>query len=410
MQVGKLPDAGSLRWSGRAAIAAVAALSMALVGCEIKETDFTYYELGEKHLINNNATQAAKDFLKSIDKEERTRSKARAYLAVSYDQAAKKMKNIPSEAKKYAALRDKAINEVRQDPAAVQGMVRILSRQDFLAESAENALVVLGEDCVQNLIVSYHKPLMRRKVQRVLERIGPKAGAGLKEAIQSDSYDALEKSELLRILGHVTDAQSIPFLKSLRENEAASAGLRTEASAALYNLGEKGERNFILNNLESTDLLARRAAAHALQFLDRKPPASKIVERLSDEDEIVRLSIVQAVQKHGNGRSTINALVDALQKETNNAVVDKMVDTVAGFETSAIAPTLSALMKTQENDHWRRRQRLSRIIGHEQVIWKLSENQLYDLDEFYRKETSPQVQSILADILNKIYEKEKGGN
>ncbi len=76
-----------------------------------------------------------------------------------------------------------------------------------------------------------------------------------------------------------------------------------------------------------------------------KPPASTIIERLSDEDEIVRMSIVQAIQKHGNGRSTINALVDALQKEKNNAVVDKMVETIASFEASAIEPTLKALMK-----------------------------------------------------------------
>ena len=409
MQVGKLPGSGWLRQSGRIAIAAVAALSMTLIGCEVKRTDFTYYEEGQKQLINGSAAQAAKDFQKSIEKEPNTRSNARAYLAVAYDRAAKKVKNIPSEAKKFADLRVKAINEVRQDPSAVQSMVLILNRQDFLSESAEDALVVLSESCVPDLIKSYHKPLVRRKVQRVLVRIGPKSTAGLKEAIQSDSYNAQEKSELVRVLGHVTDDQSIPFLKSLRENEAAPAGMRTEASAALYNLGEKGERNFILDNLDSKDLLARRAAAHALQFLDRKPPASKIIERLSDEDELVRESIVQAVQKHGNGRSTISALVDALQKEKNNRVVDKMVETIAGFEAAAIEPTLNALMKKQENDHWRRRQRLSRIIGDERVIWKLSENQLYDLDDFYRKETASQVQSILGDILNKIHLKEQGG-
>lgn len=409
MQVGKLPGFGALRWSGRVAISAVAALSMALVGCEIKRTDFLYYDVGRKQLINDNASQAADDFLKSIEKEPKTRSSARAYLAVAYDRAAKRVKNIPSEAEKYAAMRDKAIGEVRQDPSAVQGMVLILKRQDFISESAEDALVILSDDCVPDLINAYHNPLVRRKVQRVLERIGPKAAPGLQKAIQSDSYNALEKSELLRVLGHVTDAQSIPFLKSLRENEAAPAGLRTEASAALYNLGEKSERLFILNNLESNDLLARRGAAHALQFLDRKPPASKIIERLSDGDDLVRLSIVQAVQKHGNGRSTISALVDALQTEKNNRVVDMMVETIAGFEAAAIEPTLKALMKTQENDHWRRRQRLSRIISDEQVIWKLSENQLFDLDTFYRKETAPQVQRILTEILNKIYKKEQGG-
>ncbi len=43
------------------------------------------------------------------------------------------------------------------------------------------------------------------------------------------------------------------------------------------------------------------------------------------------------------------------------------------------------------------------------MIWKLSENQLYDLDEFYRKEQAPQVQNILGDILTKIAEKEAGG-
>ncbi len=270
VQVGKLPGSGAFRWSGR--IAAVAALLTALVGCEIKETDFTYYEVGKQQLINDSSSQAAKDFQKSIDKEPKTRSIARAYLAVAYDRAAKKMRNIPSEAQRYIEMRDKSIGEVRQDPSAILGMVQILKRQDFLSESAEDALVVLGEDCVPDLIHSYHKPLVRRKVQRVLARIGPKAAAGLKEAILSDSYNAQEKTELLRVLGHVTDAQSIPFLKTLQEDETAPAGLRTEASAALYKLGEKGERGFILSSLDSNDLLARRAAAYALQFLDRKTP------------------------------------------------------------------------------------------------------------------------------------------
>ena len=409
MQVGKLPGTGPLRSSGRVATVVAAALLTALIGCEVKEVKFLYYDIGREQLIHDNAFQAAKDFSKSIEKEPKTRSSARAYLAVAYDRAAKKVKNIPTEQKKYAKMRDEALVLVRQDPEAVQGMVYILERQDFLSESAENALVILGENFIPTLIKSYDKPHVRPKIQRILERIGPKAAAGIEDAIRSDTHKEPEKSELLRILGHVADAQSIPFLKSLRENEAVSAGLRTEASAALYNLGEKGERNFILNNLESTNLLARRASAHALQFLNEKPPASKIIERLSDPDEKVRLSIVEAVQKHGNKPSMVSALVDALQKETNNAVVNKMVETIAGFEKAAIEPTLKALMTKQGDDHWRRRQRLARILGNEQVIWKLSQNQLYDLDEFYRQEEALQVQNILADILNKVHKKEKGG-
>ena len=409
MQADKTPKTGPRRrWTIAASAAAALFFVLAQSGCEVKRGNFTWIDSGVNHLENDAPIQAVEQLEKSVQKEKATRSKARAYLAVAYERG---LKTLPAFFEKSRTQRNEALEAVRSDPEAMRALLNILKQQrGLVAQAAENTLAALSPESVPGLINLFHDEAARFKAQRVLEQIGEPATPKLEEAIRSADYTTGEKAELIRLLGKVADENAVPFLKSLFENDAQPDALRAEAAAALYPLGDRSGRTYLLQSLDSSDLEARRAASFALSSFIRKPPASQLLARLSDEDSQVRLHIVKAIEKHGDSQ-TVPALIKTLQDEpvNRNEVANAIVEALAKFKNSAISPTLRALGSPRPGDHWVRRQRLARIIAHEETRRQFTDKQKETLYDLYLNEKQDEVKGLLADILTKFDEEERGG-
>jgi len=388
----------SVTWS----VALAVALG-ALTGCEVERVKFSRLVEGKKFLAAADPFQAAVYFQEALVKDKDQTPAVEAHLVVAADRAARKVAEIPVERRKYETLRDEHLAVILRDAAALSHLVAILEYHDLSSQSAERMLVGFGAAAAPALLEAYRlKPAERLMILRVLGEIGVPALPAMRDAIRSDELIAIEQVALVRLIGGMKDEGSIAFLTEVR-NEATAPGVRAEAAAAVYRLGRKGERNFLVQTLDSPDVLARRAASNAMVHIEDKPDQSVVIRNLRDADADVRLGLVRIMGEYPSTPEAIHALIGVIRQDDSTDVANAAVGSLARYGPTVIEPLLDAF--AIETD-WPRRQRMIRTLGDERVIVGFDMDQEFRLYELYEKRArSPQVKGDMAHLLELLDEK-----
>ena len=257
-------------WVSSVALSVVLLTFVALVGCERDRVPFNRLEEANKFLAADESFQAAKYYEESIDLEPTTRLAALARLALAYDRSAKKVEGIPSEHAKYMAGRAQYVSAVRNEPLAIEYLVDALENHDQSSKSAEEILVELGGIAAPAIIEGYRtKPTERTLIRAMLREIGSEAVPGIRAYLDGKSTSTQNRGQLVRLLGDMDNSESRALLSDLQADASEAEGIRVEAAAALYRLGDKQHRDYLVASLSNTDVLARRAAAYCMTYLRR---------------------------------------------------------------------------------------------------------------------------------------------
>ncbi|MDA1190456.1 MAG: HEAT repeat domain-containing protein [Candidatus Poribacteria bacterium] len=391
----------SERWRPALGVTALLTLGVMLsfsTGCEVDRVKFNRLEEAQRFLAAGEPFQAAAYFEESIEKELETKSKALAYLAVAHDQSMRRVRSIETERVKYEQKRDERLSEIRKDPVAIQYLVGILENHDQTSQSAIELLVTLGVDAADALINGYGEMKTDRDViLGIFQRVGDPVIPALQAAVSGRVLDTEQKIQYVRLIGDIDAEGSNSFLTTIRNDQMVSEGVRTAAAAELYKHGEKGERDFLLAQLNSTDTLSRRSASYAMSYLNDKPASNVLINHLGDENAFVRMNIVRALKVHQGGAEAITALLNTLRNDADNGVANEAVAALSQYGIPVLAPALDALEKEPE---WTRRQRLVQVLGADEVRKGFTQNLEFRLYEFYRKEQQQQVQGDLARLLD----------
>lgn len=375
-----------------------------LTGCERDKVPFNRLDSGKTFLRADESFQAAVYFEESLEREPGTRPSALAHLALAYDRSAKKVKTIPSEYQKNLAGRTKYVSAVRSEPQAIPYLVHALEYHDVSSRSAEEILVELGELAVPALLSGYQtKPSERPVIRGMLRTIGNDAVSGIRDFMAGGSLGVEQRAHLVRVLGEMDHGESRSLLVELQGDGSLSEGVRVEAAAALYLLGDKQHRDFLVASLDSSDVHARRAAAYSMSFLNDEPNAAMLLPHLTDDDTLVSAHIAAALGEHRSDPAAIDDLVSVLRTSDENAVGNAVVGALGKYGAAVIDPVLDALKYEAKSEHWTRRQRLVRVLTNENVSSKFDEDQEFKLYEHWNiREQRDEVKGDIARLLESM--------
>lgn len=376
---------------------ALIALGITLApGCEVDRVPFSRLEEGRKFLDAGRPAQAARYFEESFEREETTRSVARAMALVAYHLSLEELNDIPSERAKYAALRAESLAAVREDPTALRHLAAMLGQHDTAAYAAAALVEDIGAVAAEAVVQAFEaRPMDRPRLLEVLTRMGPDAAPALQRAIEEDHLVAAEQVALVRLLGLVETEEAHTCLVALRDG-AFAPGVRAEASAALYCAGSRGERDYLVGALDSEFVLERIAAAYAMAR-DGSSDAGVLIPHLTDTSRDVRQHIAQALGRPRGDPAAIQALVKVVREDEQDAVANAAIEALGRHGPAVINPILAAVEAEQE---WTRRQRLITVLTSEDVRAGFGQDQEYRLYERYQApDEHPEVKWIIGRVL-----------
>ena len=398
MAVAVLRTGPSLLRVGPVACCALIGALVVTLGCEVDRVPFNRLVEGKRFLAAGMPFKAADLFAESLTREKGTIPEARAHLAVAYDQAMRKVYDIPSERAKYQQKAAAELALIADDPTAIAHLVGILEYHSLSSQSAESLLVDLGPAAVDALLVSFAmKPNERETIVGVLGEIGAPSVQGIERAIDSRKLNATEEAALVRVLGSMPGADTERILTNFRDNMALAEGVRMEASTSLYRLGDKHDRARLLAALDSQDTLVRRAAAYSMTFLNEAPDPNMLAKHLDDEDAAVRLNIVRALGEHRSDPKVARNLISTLRVDPNSDVANAAGNSLSRYGPDVIDRVLDALGSEEK---WPRRQRLVRVLKSDDIRHGFTQQQEFRLYEhFDKREENPDVKRDLAQLL-----------
>ena len=370
------------------------------IGIDLRADDgFNRIEEGRKFLDAGRPIQAAKLFEESLGSEEETRSVARSLLLVSYHLALSEVEDIAPERAKYAALRERALAPVRDDPAALQTLTGMLSRHDTAAYGAAALLEEMGADAAPAVVEAYEaRPMDRVRLLDILTRMGSAAAPALRGAVEEHDLVAAEQVALVRLLGLVDTPDAHSCLVGLRDG-AYAPGVRAEASAALYCTGKRDERDYLIGALDSAFVLERTAAAYAMAR-DGSFDAVVLIAHLADPSRDVRRHLAQALGSAHGEPSAVAALVRVVREDEQDDVADAAIKALGGHGAAIIDPVLTAVEAEQE---WTRRQRLLTALTHAAVRAGFDQDQEFRLYQRHQDpDEHPEVKWIIGRVLKDL--------
>lgn len=370
-------------------------------GCKVDKVAFNRFEEGKKFLAADHPFQAIEYFQESMKRssEKRTVPAAKAYYAVALARAAEKVGPNHPDYPRYNAQLGPALDAVRNEPEALKSLVNLLANHDLSSQSAVNLCVQLGGAVVPQLMEGFKTyPQIRNDVLAILEHIGSPAVSEVVSAAQDTTLASELRLSLIRLLGAVNGEEARQALVNLSQD--SSRGIQVEAKASLYRLGDKSQRETLLAALDDPDVVARRAASNAMNYLNETPRLSVLISHLKDPDATVRLGLVNALGKHARGGESIAALIHVIQSDPDTSVANEAVSALAAQGPSVVAPVLDALIAERD---WPRRQRLIQVLKNPGVRGGFNQDLEYRLYEFYeKKETQPTLKSELAELLKSL--------
>ncbi len=391
-------------WVSSVALSVVVMTFGALMGCERDVVPFNRLDEGNKFLAADESFQAAKYYEESMDMEPATRLTAMARAALAYDRSAKKVDGIPSEYAKYTAARAKYVTAVRNEPEAIQYVVDALENHDQSSKSAEEILVELGGIAAPALLDGYkNKPTERTLIRSMLRQIGSDAVPSIGAYLGGGTSSIQNRGQLVRLLGDMDNGESRALLTDLQADAAEAEGIRMEAAAALYRLGDKQHRDYLVAALDSQDIHARRAAAYCMTYLNDEPDPTMLLTHLNDPDVVVSTHIAAALGEHRSDLSAVDALVEVLRNTGENALGNATVEALTKYGADTIDPVLEALKYDSKSEHWTRRQRLVQAISDDAVSAHFDEDQEFKLYELWNgQEQRAEVKNDMARLLEKL--------
>lgn len=248
-------------------------------------------------------------------------------------------------------------------PAIPALIATLADRSSFVRDGARSALADIGGDAVPELIKAMKKanPAELERILHILEDMADRSVDVLVKKLRDQ--DPFIRTEIIRILGKTGNEDIIdPLTKAMGDPDR---DVRLAAATALGNFGKTvigpvlkfaeknqdhslyevslvlnrvctGNSNEIIGALQSTFPEVRRIAARALGTAKSTSAVQHLIERLADENKLVRESSVWALGEIGDPRALkplIHELCDNSQEEQPPGVmwaIAKINDNSAG--------------------------------------------------------------------------------
>ena len=356
------------------------------------------------------AIEAIEEHLKLAEIQEEDKDEVRALLLIAYSHALSKniawlrTNNKESEYKNERARRLAELNlsEMRK-------ICRILDKRSRVQKDAIQILIDKGTPVIPLIIKSFIDNKYtdaHTDFDYILTQIGSKGLDELFTGVESADTPVLVRDKLIRIIGDIGDSSAKVKLESLK-NKETDAGLKMEIITALYRLGNKEYQKDIEIGLNDSNVVARRAAARSM-ILFNQPSTSKMINALKDTDDLVRISITRALQRHVDTNAVDN-LFDMLTNDSSIKTKKVVVDTLSlyaekGF-ASGFAPRLIDLLINTLIPNHEDRVLIVQLLSKPALVKEIEEsdpidNLQFKLDDYYRKkENNTTVKSELNNLL-----------
>lgn len=303
------------------------------------------------------AIEAIEEHLKLAEVEEEDKDEVRALLLIAYSHALSqntawlRANNKENEYKNERSRRLAELNlsQMREICRVLDGRYRVHKDTiQILIDKGTSVIPLIIESFIENKYTDAHTDF-----DYILVQIGSKGLDELFTAVDSADTPVLVRDKLIRIIGEIADSSAKDRLEALK-NTVTDAGLKMEIITALYKLSNKSYQADIEAGLNDTNVIARRAAARSMKLLNQ-PSTSKMINALKDPDDLVRISIVRALQKHIDANAVDN-LVDMLTNDSSLKTKKVVVDTLNLYAKNGNADGLAhrlveLLTKTEITNH-----------------------------------------------------------
>ena len=299
----------------------------------------------------------------------------------------------------------------------MQEICRVLDERSRVHKDTIQILIDKGTPVIPLIIKSFIENKYTNAhadFDYILTQIGSKSLDELFTAVEKTDTPVLVRDRLIRIIGDIGDPSAKVRLESLK-NKETDAGLKMEIITALYRLGDKAYQKDIETGLNDTNVMARRAAARSMILLNQ-PSTPKMINALKDTDDLVRISITRALQKHVDANAVDN-LFDMLTNDSSIKTKKVVVDTLSLYAekglASGLAPRLIDLLINTIIPNHEDRVLVVQLIGKPALIKQIqaaaaTDNLQYKLYNYYEnKENNPTVKSELNSLLLTFEELEK---
>ena len=303
------------------------------------------------------AIEAIEEHLKLAEVEEEDKDEVRALLLIAYSHALSRNATwLRANNKESEYKNERARRLAEMKSAEMREIFRILDGRYRVQKDTIQLLIDKGTPVIPLIIGSFIDNKYTKAhsdFDYILTQIGSKGLDELFVAVENVDTPVLIRDRLIRIIGEIADSSAEERLEALK-NTATDAGLKMEIIAALYKLNNKVYKEEIEAGLNDKNVVARRAAARSMILLN-PPSRSKLVDALKDTDDLVRISIVRALQKHVDANAVDN-LVDMLTNDssikTKKVVVDTLNLYVENGQADGLAHRLIELLtKTEIANH-----------------------------------------------------------
>lgn len=359
------------------------------------------------------AIEAIEEHLKLAEVEEEDKDEVRALLLIGYSHALSgntawlRANNKESEYKSERARRLAELNlsEIREICQVLDGRYRVQEDTiQILIDKGTPVIPLIIKSFIDNKYTDAHADF-----DYILTQIGSKGLDELFTAVENADTPVLVRDRLIRIVGEIGDASAEDRLEALK-NTAADAGLKMEIIAALYKLNNKAYKEDLEAGLNDTNVVARRAAARTMILLN-PPSTPKLIDALKDTDDLVRISIVRALQKHVDANAVDN-LVDMLTNDSSLKTKKVVVDTLSLYADKGLAPGLAPrlidLLINKSIPNHEDRVLIVQLLRKPALIKEIEEanptdNLQFNLWNYYEnKEKNTTVNYELNSLLNKL--------
>lgn len=186
------------------------------------------------------------------------------------------------------------------DPAATDALIEVLADPFNTGTAASTALGRLSPPPVDRLVETMRDEDHWRRARAVVA-LGECGDASAFEAMAAllDDPEVPVRRAAAAALGKLGDARAVPLLTTMVSRSDESAFVRSYAAVSLGALKDRSSIEALVEALDSSEPLLRRAAARALCRIDDPRPRKRL-ERMavSDPDKSVR----QIVDRYVNPR------------------------------------------------------------------------------------------------------------
>ena len=367
------------------------------------------------------AIEAIEEHLKLAEIEEEDKDEPRALLLIAYSHALTENAAWLKTNKKKTEYRDERVRRLAElNISEMQEIFRILNERHRVQKDGIQILIDKGVSVIPPILKSFIDNKYSNAhddFANILTQIGSNGLDELFTAVNNAAAPVPVKGKLIRIIADIGDSSAQERLESLK-NSVSDVGLKMEIYAALYQLGNKAYQENIQVGLNDNNVVARQAAARSMVLL-HQPSTSKMINALKDTDDLVRLSIVQALEKHVD-KNAVDTLFNMLTNNsginTKKAVVDTLNHYVEKGLADGLAPRLIPLLADPTVTNHEDRLLIAQLLNKSALIKQIQAADPYDnlphkLYEYYtNKESNPTVKSVLNELLLKLEEKEPEEN